>query len=549
MKTSLNNKYKDRDPMETVQIIKDFFKSEGYNLEVFNCEKTNAETYWCRIIIKDNLGNEILGQNGKGTTLEYCLASGYAELYERYCAGFHIRNFYEQYKYYQKEKTLIKNEKFLTFSEILNSSSRLFNAINFIDKKKKNYYLKTFALIYNENNKIPCTYFYNLDPKKKGAYFNDFLLLNLFGSDGTAAGNTIEEAITQGLSEVYEHYVAEQLFKCNKDLIFYELDLNQLSLSPYLLKMFYNIKNNDQINFHIFDLSYTFNMPVILGTFHNKKTNTWSMNLGASPIFEIALERVLTEEYQGTSSLNIKFQDKKVIMAPFRHISNIDRLLNNNSSDIADSDSLPEKILLNTKKINNYNNEIFLINNYYSNIELNQYFIELNKKNNFEVFIKDISKSEKIKAVRVYVANQDIFSFSYKYNKKWNSKLNFEVSKLFIEYLEDNKFNFKKYQKIKRKNIYLSNDPFPYLKINNIKLFKKQLKLLLYSNFFLYEKNYSKIKYFLYLNDYIIKKEYSFDEIKIIFNNILLINDLCQDDINNINKIEYWFKQLFLNNF
>lgn len=542
MQTNLNKKYKDRDPLETVEIIKNFFKSEGYEPEIFIIEETKAGTFWCRVIIKDKYGNMVLGQNGKGATFEYCLASGYAELYERYCADFHIQNLYEFYQYHQKNKKELnyfhaQDEKFLTFKEILNSSSRLKNLL----KISKNEFLKTIALTYDEKNKLPCSYFYNLDPTKEGKYFNELLITQLVGSDGTAAGNTIEEAITQGLSEVYEHYVIEQVLIKQNIQTYYELDLNSLSLPFYLINLLYNIKNKDNISFHVFDLSYNFNMPVLLGTFHNKNTNTWSINLGAHPVFEIALERILTEIYQGVPSLEIKFNAFGNLISPFRNIKSIERYLKYYESNLGIGHSLPEEILLNSKIIKNYNINIFLEQKNYTNKELNNYFININKINNFEIFIKDISKSDQIKAVRVFVSNQDLFEFCVLPFNFHSVKIDFKILKIFISFFNTNNFDFKKYKFLKIFQEVPLNDPFGYIKLLNIKIFYKSLKKLPE------DKMKQEFLYFLYLYEYSLKKKYSNEEIIFIFKNILLFDQINIEDIKNINNVEYWFKKLFLN--
>ncbi|MGN1342703.1 MAG: YcaO-like family protein [Bacilli bacterium] len=48
---------------------------------------------------------------------------------------------------------------------------------------------------------------------------------------------------------------------------------------------------------YIIDFSYNFNVPVLMALIVNRRTNTITVNLGASPIFDIALERTLTELY------------------------------------------------------------------------------------------------------------------------------------------------------------------------------------------------------------------------------------------------------------
>jgi ribosomal protein S12 methylthiotransferase accessory factor YcaO len=51
-------------------------------------------------------------------------------------------------------------------------------------------------------------------------------------------------------------------------------------------------------------MSYIYKVPVLMSLIVNKKTHTVTINIGASPVFEIAVERVLTELYQGTYSFN-----------------------------------------------------------------------------------------------------------------------------------------------------------------------------------------------------------------------------------------------------
>lgn len=86
--TDFARKYKDRDPLETVNIVYTFFTKQGYILNVARNEKTEADTFWCHLELLDKNNSVILTSNGKGASPEYSLASGHAELYERYCAGF-----------------------------------------------------------------------------------------------------------------------------------------------------------------------------------------------------------------------------------------------------------------------------------------------------------------------------------------------------------------------------------------------------------------------------------------------------------------------------
>lgn len=75
--------YKDRDCQETIYIIKNFFTSKNFNLTYkLNISENSIYSYHIKLFYKDLL---ILFSNGKGISQEAALASGLAELYERFC--------------------------------------------------------------------------------------------------------------------------------------------------------------------------------------------------------------------------------------------------------------------------------------------------------------------------------------------------------------------------------------------------------------------------------------------------------------------------------
>lgn len=83
MNFNFNTKYKARTPEDTISIIKNFFEGRGYTLTEVTFQ-TEAGTWTVHIELFDK-GFYILQSNGKGMTKLFSLASGYAELYERYC--------------------------------------------------------------------------------------------------------------------------------------------------------------------------------------------------------------------------------------------------------------------------------------------------------------------------------------------------------------------------------------------------------------------------------------------------------------------------------
>lgn len=197
MKTNLENKYKDKTPEETILNIKNFFSNKGFVVEEKIIKNPVPNIWWCRIILKYK-DKEIQGANGKGTTKLFALASGHAELYERYCnlqnpifcSTLNSNKFYEL-SYQEKGYCLSPDEVFLSAETAINISPRIINFCNSINDNR-NSLLKYFQTNYEKGI---------LSLPFQGLNINSTITLPLnllfmvAGSSGSAAGNTIEEAL------------------------------------------------------------------------------------------------------------------------------------------------------------------------------------------------------------------------------------------------------------------------------------------------------------------------------------------------------------------
>lgn len=92
------NRYKDRDPIESIEKAKELlslFELEYKESEIINNPVRNV--FSTRIYVP----SLNIRANGKGTTKEYCLASGYGELLER-IFNIHFHRFYtSKYHYFR----------------------------------------------------------------------------------------------------------------------------------------------------------------------------------------------------------------------------------------------------------------------------------------------------------------------------------------------------------------------------------------------------------------------------------------------------------------
>jgi len=113
-----------------------------------------------------------------------------------------------------------------------------------------------------------------------------------------AAGNTLEEALNQGISEIFERYVTFEFYQ-NKIDKYYILEKNDIN-NNIIKDLITNIEtHNNKIYF--IDFSYNYNLPVIGCICIDLNTNGIKCSFGSFPIFDIAIERCITELYQNVN--------------------------------------------------------------------------------------------------------------------------------------------------------------------------------------------------------------------------------------------------------
>ena len=168
-------------------------------------------------------------------------------------------------------------------------------------------------------------------------------------STGMACGNSLEEALVQGISEFFERYVSDEFYS-NPNLVYYKLNLDKIEIEQSLRNIINLIEQNYQIDF--FDLSYNFDFPVILGVLKSEESFCFAPSFGCFPDFNIALERVITELYQGI--YNYKYFNYNSIQEPYAlYPWSYWRIKYEGS--YCSCPAIPENIFLNNQIIDTYN--------------------------------------------------------------------------------------------------------------------------------------------------------------------------------------------------
>ncbi len=291
-------------PDNTLRRIQHGFKQLGIE-PTYSGVRVSDSLFWGRVWI-DSL--KIVCE-GKGITEELAKASAYAELTERLSAGLYYPAFEEQVRFhlpviYSAETNSFLNYEWmqgyvrahqeeldnsLTVEKLLQREKQLKkeDLEEIKDSEMAGHWVDGYSLLRDEQIKVPIKF-----------------LAYIHGSNGMAAGNTIEEAMIQASCEILERYAQITIVKPEKIVPTIDPDTVELPLIHDMID-FYNGFN---VGVTLKDLSFDGKLPVI-GVFYinrNLPSNSMehmSLIAGASFNLEEALSRCFTEGMQGKKTL------------------------------------------------------------------------------------------------------------------------------------------------------------------------------------------------------------------------------------------------------
>lgn len=238
--------------------------------------------------------------NGKGTSRKATLASALGEYLERLSTNYFFSDYWlesrmdeaqDGWLYYPTEKTFDETN----FRQCLSD-----DLWAFYDPQDEVEYAD--LLSFNDSQNQVRT----IEMKHAGTgetvYFPMNLFSNLYASNGLSAGNTAAEAQVQGLSEVFERWVKNKIMREN--LCLPEVPEAVIAQYPAVVAAMESLQEKG-IALSVRDGSLGGHFPVINVTLFEQKTGHCFASFGAHPIFEVALERTLTESLQGRELGNL----------------------------------------------------------------------------------------------------------------------------------------------------------------------------------------------------------------------------------------------------
>ena len=296
MKEDRYSRYKECDPKETVLRIQEILGKLGlfpvYRWTGRSREGTDSnriELYPCS-----------RGTNGKGADKAYALASGYAELMERlennvllYRGGdaIEMAGFMEA-----------PDEKDILPEVLLKDPDPFtFRIAKLLEEEPEPSGLKALLefLTFPDNGKRVIKVLPYADPELNSITYLPIHLVRLFqGTNGMAAGNTLEEAMVQGLSELFEREVNRLVLQGKAAApIIPDEELEQYDFYPVIVKL----RAQKRYRIQILDYSLGRGWPVAGFCITDLEHGTFGIKFGAHPSFPVAVERTLTEAAQGST--------------------------------------------------------------------------------------------------------------------------------------------------------------------------------------------------------------------------------------------------------
>ena len=238
--------------------------------------------------------------NGKGSTKESALCSALGEFVERLNNNFFYNDQFFGVEIANSEFVHYRNEKWFALEDNDALPAGILDDYCLEIYNPDNELQGSHLIDTNSGNKKRgiCTIPYIRKSDGKTVYFPSNLIENLFLSNGMSAGNNLNEAHVQCLSEIFERAVKRQIIE--QEIVLPDVPMSLLEKYPNILAGINGLKEQG-FPVVVKDASLGGQFPVMCITLMNPRTGGVFASFGAHPRFEVALERCLTELMQGRS--------------------------------------------------------------------------------------------------------------------------------------------------------------------------------------------------------------------------------------------------------
>lgn len=380
----IDEKFKDAKPEDTVARIKSILNALGIQVYETWYESGLENCYSLSVFASRGLPSS----NGKGVTKAFARASAYGEFIERLQGGLHMYKF----------QSLIRNPdmnlqacapdcKYMTIEELIENGEWMDSIISTygnsaLDRATIAHLCKVYACA--DDGNILTLPFYSLF-ENKYVYLPIDFVDQVYGTNGCCAGNTREEAWVHALSEIMERHANIAVLTSGKAVPKFPDEV--INKYPVVSRIMTQIKESGDYDIEILDYSFGSNFPVVATRIIDKKTHSYRVKVAADPIFEIALQRNLTELFQGTNIKNITDNQYGVILKQVTDFPAYNNTINQleTGRGVYTADYFADELISNTDP------NSFADNVSKTNRQLLDHILEIFRKENKQIYVRNFS--------------------------------------------------------------------------------------------------------------------------------------------------------------
>lgn len=316
----IDEKFKDAKPTDTIDRIKAILKE-------LDIELTED---WLNTGIDNCWGLNVHGKkgfpsaNGKGVTQDLARGSAYGEFIERLQSGLFF------YKYQSLEDvpelllhTYAPDARYVSKQELLEDSEWMQPIVKRYGVSKEA--LAEQCEMYAGSKRILTTPYYDLFADKH-IYLPAGFIEHIYSANGCCVGNTREEAWIHALSEIMERYCCIKI--TSEDIPVPVIPEERLRQYQTVGRILDRIRAEGEFDVEVLDCSLGLGYPVVATRVINQKTHRYVVSIGADPVVEIAIERTLTEMFQGRTLARLHLTGNSRILSHAKDVDVVNNVLN-----------------------------------------------------------------------------------------------------------------------------------------------------------------------------------------------------------------------------
>ncbi len=287
-------KGKDRDLESTIETM--LAKLDALGIQIEEASWLNPVPNVYSVHIRDKECG-LMFTNGKGASRKACLASALGEYFERLSCNYFFADFYLGEDFSKGEFVHYPDEKWFDISGDVMPEGLMDEKLwAYYDPDKELKPQQIFETNSGTGERGICALPYHRQRDGKSVWIPVNIIGNLYVSNGMSAGNTVNEARVQSLSEIFERYVKNKIIA--EGICLPEVPKEVIDRFPKIKEAIEKLESHGY-HLRIADASLGGKYPVMSVTLINPKDGAVFASFGGHPCFEVALERTVTELLQG----------------------------------------------------------------------------------------------------------------------------------------------------------------------------------------------------------------------------------------------------------